>query len=105
MKVAIQFQYQPDERRRPIDGRDNVEPIEAEGNAFIPIPDVGDTVLYQSYEYDYDEKHHLIEGSGRDITVARKVKTRHFSYADNYVGINIVVTDVPKGEMAMRLKE
>jgi len=105
MKVSIQFQYQPDETRRPIDGAEHNEEIETEGNEFMPIPNVGDTVSYQSYEYDYDDKHRIIDGSGRDIVVARKVKTRHFSYSAAHIGVNIVVTDVPKGEMAMRLKE
>ena len=105
MKVSIQFQYQPDENRRPIDGAEHNETIETEGNEFMPIPNVGDTVSYESYEYDYDDKKHLIESSGRNITVARKVKTRHFTYGEDHVGVNIVVSDVPKGEMAMRLKE
>ena len=77
MKVSIQFQYQPDEKRRPIDGADHNEPKEQQ----------------------------LIENSGREVTVARKVKTRHFHYAEDYVTVNVVVTDVPVGEMAMRLKE
>jgi hypothetical protein len=29
----------------------------------------------------------------------------HYSYAEDFVHINIVVTDVPAGEMLMRLKE
>src|SRR5438034_4150279 len=105
MKVSIQFQYQPDENRRPNDGSDHNEAIEAEGNEFMAVPNVGDTVSYQSYEYDYDENHRLIEESGRETIVARKVKTRHFSYGEEYVAVNVVVTDVPKDEMAMRLKE
>jgi hypothetical protein len=105
MKMSIQFQYQPDERRRPIDGSDANKPIFVEGNEYLPIPNVGDTVTYQSYEYDYDENRRLKEESGREIMAARKVKTRHFSYYYDHVNVNIVVTDVPVGEMAMRLKE
>lgn len=105
MAISIQFQYMPDENRRPIDGADHIEPIEVEAGQFLPIPEVGDTVSYESYEYDYDDKHNLIEDSGREIMVARKVRTRHFSYGPTGVHVNIVVVDVPKGEMPMRLKE
>jgi hypothetical protein len=105
MKVSIQFQYQPDDSPRPIDGSDHNDPIETEDGQFMPVPDVGDTVNYMSYHYDYDEKGSIVEGSGREIMVARKVKTRHFGYSEGYVFVNVVVGDVPDGEMAMRLKE
>jgi len=104
MKVSIQFQYMYDETRRPDDGADQNDPIELE-NSFLPIPRVGDTVSYESYEYDYDKDHKLVEGSGREMMVARKVKTVHYSYSEDRVFVNIVVTDVPPGEMSKRLKE
>ncbi len=106
MGVSIQFQYQPSERQRPIDAADHNEPIEiADGEVGI-IPNVGDTVTYESYEYDYDENHRLIETSGREVTVARMVKTRHFGYHEGKLTfVNIVVTDVPEGEMLLRLKK
>jgi hypothetical protein len=56
------------------------------------------------YEYDYDANYRLVEGSGREVMVVRKVKTRHFGYSDDHVFINIVVGDVPDGEMLIRLK-
>jgi hypothetical protein len=106
MAISIQFQYMPDEKRRPIDGADHNEPIDGAASEFLAIPDVGDTVSYVSYEYEYDDKHNIVEGSGRTITVARKVKTRHFDYSrPDHVFVNIVVVDVPKGEMPMRRKE
>jgi hypothetical protein len=105
VKVSIQFQYMPDETRRPIDAMDHNEPIEVDAGQFLPVPDVGDTVSYDSYAYDYEPDGKLIESSGRVVRVARKVKTRHYSYNELGVWINIVVVDVPPGEMAMRLKE
>lgn len=106
MTISIQFQYQPDENRRPIDAMDHNEPIEIEQGEYMPVPDVGDTVTYESYEYDYDDKDLAKLDTGREITVARKVRTRHFSYHEGKLShINIVVGDVPKGEMLMRLKE
>ena len=106
MTISIQYQYQPDEHSRPIDASDHNDPIQMEEGEYMPIPNVGDTVTYESYEYDYDDRHRLIEDSGREITVARKVKTRHFSYHQGrLVFINIVVGDVPEGEMLKRLKE
>ena len=104
MKTSVQFQYQPDEGRRPLDCPDHNDPIEAEGGQFMAIPDVGDTVNYMSYAYGYDAAHRIAEGSGREIMVVRKVKTRHFSYTADHMFVNIVV-DVPEGEMAMRLDQ
>jgi hypothetical protein len=95
----------PDETQRPIDGSDQNEPIEVDAGEFLPIPDVGDTVSYDSYEYDYGPGGRLIDGTGRVVRVARKVKTRHYSYFGGTVAVNIVVVDVPKGEMSRRLKE
>jgi hypothetical protein len=46
MKVSIQYQHMPDERRRPIDGADHNEPIEAADGQVFPVPDIGDTVSY-----------------------------------------------------------
>jgi hypothetical protein len=105
VKVSIQFQYTSDEKRRPDDCADHNDPIEAKDGEQFAIPDVGDTVSYDSYEYDYKPGGELIEASGRVVRVARKVKTRHFSYYPDAVYINIVVTDVPQSEMALRLKE
>jgi hypothetical protein len=105
VKASIQFQYMPDENRRPIDGADNTQTIDAEDGQLLHVPDIGDTVSYQSYKYDYTPEGRLIGDSGRAIRVARKVKTRHYSYFDDFVAINIVVVDVPDGEMGLRLKE
>jgi hypothetical protein len=104
MKVSIQFQYMPDETRRPVDGADHNEPIRVGDGQFMPIPRVGDTVSYESYRYDYKDNR-IVEGSGRVIVVARKVRTVHYSFIADLVSVNIVVTDVPEGELAMRLKE
>ncbi len=97
----------PDEARRPIDGSDHNDPIEAQDGQLFAVPNVGDTVSYDSYKYDYGPNHELIENSGRVVRVARKVKTRHYSYwpTTDTLSINIVVVDVPEGEMSMRLKE
>jgi hypothetical protein len=106
MSISIQFQYQPDPTRRPHDEADHNDPIEIEDGQVALIPNVGDTVNYGSYEYDYEPDGKLIEDSGREITVARKVITRHFGYhGGKLIFVNIVVGDVPKGEMGMRLKE
>jgi hypothetical protein len=65
----------------------------------VPIPNVGDTV---SLTLELDDK-------GNPQRGAYKVLTRHFMYSDFevglYIAINIVVTDVPREEMAARLKE
>jgi hypothetical protein len=105
--VSIVFQYMPNENRRPTDGADHNDEIDAKDGEQIAIPDLGDTVSYDSYEYKYTPTGELIENSGKVIRVARKVKTRHFSYfpSTNTMSVNIVVTDVPSGEMPMRLKE
>jgi hypothetical protein len=95
----------PDENRRPIDRSDHNEPIEAEDGQLLPVPDVGDTVSYDSYKYDYEPSGKLIQESGRVVRVARKIKTRHYSYFESGISINIVVVDVLEGEMPMRLKE
>ena len=107
MNVSIVLQYMPDENRRPIDGADHNDEIDAKDGEQIAIPDVGDTVFYDSYEYKYTPTGGLIENGGKVVRVARKVKTRHFSYfpSTNTVNVNIVVTDVPLGELPMRLKE
>jgi hypothetical protein len=105
MKVSIQFQYMPDETRRPLYASDHNDPFVAEDGQFLPVPDVGDTVSYESYQFDYDSSGKVIEDSGRVVMVVRKVRTRHFTFNKHGVWINIVVVDVPKGEMAMRLKD
>jgi len=106
MPISIQFQYQEHEGQRPNDGADHNEQIEVGDGEAALIPAVGDTVSYMSYEYDYDSKGTLIEDSGRDVTAARLVKTRHFGYHGGRLQwVNIVVTDVPEGKMPLRLKE
>jgi len=88
MKWKIEFQYRRDGSPRPVDEVQE-DPLEFEGE-FCPLPDVGDTVAYKE----------------NDKAVARKVLTRHFSFiSPDLVCVNIVVTDVPTGEMAARLKE
>jgi hypothetical protein len=94
-------------KRRPIDRSHHNELIKAEDGEFLPIPAVGDTVSYESYEYDYDSTGKAIIESGRTKIVTRKVKTRHFGYSSGADGlyINTVVGDMPQEEMAMRLEE
>ena len=105
MKVSIQFQYMPDETRRPLYASDHNDPFVVEDGGFLPVPDVGDTVSYESYQFDYDASGKVIEDSGRVVVVSRKVRTRHFTFNKHGVWINIVVVDVPKGEMSMRIKD
>ena len=100
MKVSIQFQYMPNESRRPIDGSDANEITRVEDGHFLAIPNVGDTVSYESYEYNYEPDGKLIKESGRVVMVARKVKTRHYDYYPDGVSVNIVVVDVPAGAPA-----
>jgi hypothetical protein len=94
MKYKIEFQYKPKQSARPIDAV-QPEDISSETGEYIPIPGVGDTVACK------------IRGGME----AFKVLTRHFSYFESADGkiswccVNIVVTDVEKGEMAERLKE
>jgi hypothetical protein len=106
MKISIEYQYLPKDHARPIDGSEHNDPIGGEDGEFMPIPDVGDTVSYESFEYDYDSTGKAILDSGRNKTVCRKVLTRHFSYSgEDFLHVNIVVGDVSDGEMAKRLKE
>jgi hypothetical protein len=105
MKISIQYQYLPEGHARPTEGSEHNEPIENLAGEFLPIPAVGDTVAYESYEYDYVAGKANLE-SGRKKIVCRKVLTRHFSYSgEDFLNVNIVVGDVSQAEMAKRLKE
>jgi len=93
MKYKIEFQYKSKESTRPSDEVQS-EDISSETGKYIPVPTVGDTVACKL----------------RGRIEAFKVLTRHFSYiqsGDQEISccVNIVVTDVEKGEMAARLKE
>jgi len=73
---------------------------------FMPIPDVDDTVSYESFEYDYDSAGKVILESGRKKMVCRKVLTRHFGYSGaDSMYVNMVVGEVSQAEMNQRLKE
>jgi hypothetical protein len=87
-KFKIEFQYRPPDRSRPLDYVQDDE-LKFDQDAFIPIPDVGDTVAYES--------------GGR--TFLGKVLTRHFSYVLGWCVVNIVVGDVSSDEMAARIKQ
>ncbi len=94
MKISIQYQYLPPGSARPDGAHNSDKRIENHAGEFLPIPNVGDTVSYMS----------------NDKMVTRKVLTRHFGYTSGDIGyegmyVNIVVGDVPDGEMAKRLKE
>ena len=88
MKYTIQFQYKPTNYSRP-QSKGQDETIVIEDGGYVPLPDIGDSVSYQE--------------SGR--TVSRKVLTRHFSYRGEWCDVNIVVTDLDRKEMSLRLKE
>jgi len=84
----IEFQYKHEGAVRPEDVVQD-DPIRFESGEFCPLPAVGDTVTY-AY-------------GGQ--SVARKVLTRHFAFLNDWCCVNLVVTDVPSGEMSARLKE
>lgn len=86
MKFKIEFQYKPAGSSRPEDAVQDNELIFKMGE-FIPIPNVGDSVMYK------------YGGSEKDF----KVVSRHFWYLDTWAGVNIVVTDISDDEMATRL--
>jgi len=88
MKYSVVFQYRPPGSARPPDYAQD-EAIVVEDGAYIPLPDVGDSVAYL--------------GGGK--MVARKVVTRHFSLLGDHLAVNVVVTDIDPKEMASRLKE
>jgi hypothetical protein len=88
VNFKLEFQYKPAGYQRPLDYVQDDEFV-AEHDELVPIPAVGDSVSY------------LEDGK----VVARKVKTRHFSYQAGWCIVNIVVTDMPDEEMAARLKE
>jgi len=88
MTYKIEFQYKPAGHARPLDVVQEVH-IGSDAGAFIPIPNVGDSV-----DCHLEEKNK-----------AYKVLTRHFSYLDDFCSVNIVVTDMASDEMATRLKE
>ena len=89
MKYKIEFQYRKTGSARP-DDYVQEEGIASEEGDYIPIPDVGDSVILR------------LEGDGNK---AYKVLTRNFSYMSGWCMVNIVVTDISDNEMAARLKE
>ena len=88
MRYNVEFQYLPPGAAIPTDGV-QVEQLAFEDSAFVPLPDVGDTVLLRL--------------TGDDPT-SYKVLTRHFLYMNDWCGVNIVVTDVAEAEMAARIR-
>ena len=95
MRYKIEFQYRAESQERPFDFVQETH-IESETGEFVPIPNEGDTVTI-----DFD-------GGPRSY----KVESRHFCYLSepdrselDLCAVNIVVIDVPPGEMARRLKE
>ena len=94
MPYKIEFQYKPPGTARPNDYVQE-ENLVFENNAYLPIPEVGDTVFVTL----------------TDRRKGFKVLTRHFSYVKTsqpdscWCIVNIVVTDVDSDEMAARLKE
>ena len=88
MKYSVCFQYLSAGDTRPRDYCQD-EDITFDDGSYIPLPSVGDSVSYME-----DGK-----------SVARKVLMRHFGYFIGHCAVNIVVTDMPPGEMPTRLKE
>lgn len=89
MDYKYEFQYKAPDRQRPYDEIIHEEEFSSSSGEFIPLPNVGDSVYFDS-----DQEHK-----------AYKVLTRHFSYVGTWCCVNIVVTDISSDEMAARLKE
>jgi hypothetical protein len=89
LEYKIEFQYLRPGHSRP-DDYVQEEQIGPGDGSYIPIPDVGDSVILR------------LEG---DRTKAYKVLTRNFAYMRGLCMVNIVVTDISDDEMAARLKE
>lgn len=88
MKCKVNFQYKAVGAARPEDCVQDEEIIFEKGEN-VPIPAVGDSVIYT-----YGGKQ-----------TAGKVVSRHFTYLSGYCCVNLVVTDIPSDEMLARLKE
>jgi hypothetical protein len=86
MRYTIEFQYKPESKDHPY-GHIQDEPIVIEDGKYIPIPDVGDSVVFTEY--------------GQPVT--RKVVTRHFIYQSDWCGVNLVVTDIESEELSARI--
>ena len=86
MRYTIEFQYKPESKDHPYDHIQD-EPIIVEDGQFMPIPNVGDSVVFRE--------------NGEMVT--RKVLTRHFIYQSDWCGVNLVVTDIESTEMNARI--
>jgi len=93
MKFVVEFQYKAPGATRP-ETRVQIDEIAFEGSEAIPIPLVGDAVIY---EY---------QGQMRPF----KVKSRTFAYGNNSAipstnvcSVLIVVTDIADEEMDRRM--
>jgi hypothetical protein len=89
VQYKIEFQYLRPGHSRP-DDYVQEQQIGSEDGSYIPIPDVGDSVILR------------LEGGHNK---AYKVLTRNFAYSSGLCMVNIVVTDISADEMAARLKE
>ncbi len=97
--VMFEFHYRPQDAARPRDEMENTDRLEWAAGG-VPIPNVGDTVSYDSWE-------HTGSGptEGRDIVVARKIVSRHFYVHRDHIVVYFVVSDATGAEMRERLKE
>ena len=86
MNYSIDFQYLAEGESRPTNhSRD--EEIHIEDGAFVPIPNVGDSVSC------------MFGGESKVF----KVKSRHFSYFSGHCAVNIVLEDISDKEINERL--
>ncbi len=97
--VIFEFHYKPQGATRPRGESENTDRLEWAAGG-VPIPTVGDTVRYDSWE-------HTGPGltDGREVVVARKILSRHFYVHKDHIGVSFVVSDDTGTEMRERLKE
>ncbi len=91
--VMFEFHYKPQDGTRPRGELENTDRLEWAAGG-VPIPTVGDTVSYDSWE-------HTGPGptDGRDIVVARRILSRHFYVHKDHICVYFVVSDAIGAEM------
>jgi len=87
-KVSFQFHVKPASAQRSHREADNTERLEWDSEGTVPVPNVGDTVSYQSWKRTGPGA-----TDGEDITVTRKVVSRHFLIMPDHINVSLDVSE------------
>jgi hypothetical protein len=98
--VSIEFHYKPEGAMRPYDETENTDTLYWQSGSFLPIPNVGDSVSFDSWKQTGPG-----DTDGEDYVVIRKVISRHFFVHQSHVNVYFVVTDISAKELGARIKE